>query len=74
MKNLSREEVLTYLENNVVDKQGAAKITGQSLNSFTQSVKLNAIKPYFEIKPVKGERPTLRLYHVDALKKYTKNP
>ena len=26
MKDLSREEVLTYLENNVVDKQGAAKI------------------------------------------------
>ncbi|HBG9406116.1 TPA: hypothetical protein KRT35_002823, partial [Enterococcus faecalis] len=46
MKDLSREEVLTYLENNVVDKQGAAKITGQSLNAFTQSVKLNAIKPY----------------------------
>lgn len=26
MKDLSREEVLTYLENNVVDKQGAAKL------------------------------------------------
>ena len=35
MKDLSREEVLTYLENNVVDKQGAAKITGQSLNAFS---------------------------------------
>ncbi|WP_172503297.1 hypothetical protein [Enterococcus faecalis] len=73
MKDLSREEVLTYLENNVVDKQGAAKITGQSLNAFTQSVKLNAIKPYFEIKHVNGERPTVRLYHVDNLKEYAKN-
>ena len=72
-KDLSREEVLTYLENNVVDKQGAAKITGQSLNAFTQSVKLNAIKPYFEIKHVNGERPTVRLYHVDDLKEYAKN-
>ena len=73
MKDLSREEVLTYLENKVVDKQGAAKITGQSLNAFTQSVKLNAIKPYFEIKHVNGERPTVRLYHVDDLKEYAKN-
>ena len=65
MKDLSREEVLTYLEKKVVDKQGAAKIT--------QSEKLNAIKPYFEIKHVNGERPTVRLYHVDDLKEYAKN-
>ncbi|EHV0179872.1 hypothetical protein KZ114_002952, partial [Enterococcus faecalis] len=58
MKDLSREDVLNYLKDNVVDKQGAAKITGQSLNAFTQSVKLNAIKPYFEIKHTDGERPT----------------
>ncbi|HFE9852547.1 hypothetical protein [Enterococcus faecalis] len=70
---MTKEEVLLYLRENIVDKQGAAKITEQTINAFAQSVKLGLVKPFFEIKHDDGERPTVRLYHIDDLKEYAKN-
>lgn len=59
-----------WMTENLVDKNQARIITGQSAQGFLQSVNLGYIKPFFETR---GEtRATNRLYLISELEKYAK--
>lgn len=70
MSQLNPDLVHKWLIANTVDKNGGAKITGQTPNAFLQSVKLGYIKPYYD----NGEKgaASIRLYLKSDLEEYAR--
>lgn len=65
------EQLHDFMENNLLTKAEAAKITGQSLSGFNQSVKLGYIKPFYESSGATSSK--VRLYLKDDLIRYREN-
>ncbi|MGL9969177.1 hypothetical protein [Enterococcus sp. DIV1420a] len=60
-----------WLLHNLVTKEVGAKITGQTTNAFSQSVKLGLIAPFYETE---GKGPAkVKLYLRCELEEYAKN-
>ncbi|MBO1137336.1 hypothetical protein P0E66_11155 [Enterococcus faecalis] len=71
MNTKYENEIQEWMLKNLVDKQQGAKITGQSVKGFEQSVRLKYITPFFEID---GETSSkIRLYKKTDLEEYAKN-
>lgn len=71
MKELDSQQVQQWMKQNLVDKKGAAEITGQSMTGFNQSVNLGYIVPFFD-NGKKGSS-SIRLYLKSELEIYAKN-
>lgn len=60
MESPNLEELKKFMQENLVTKQEAAKITGQSITAINQSIKKRMIQPFFESN---GQGPAkVRLY------------
>ncbi|EGP5080267.1 MULTISPECIES: hypothetical protein [Enterococcus] len=68
-KNIA--EIKQWMNNNLVTKQEALKITGQSAQGFQQSVRTNMIVPFYESKDGKGPA-IVRLYLKSDIETYAK--
>lgn len=64
-------EIKQWMNNNLVTKQEALKITGQSAQGFQQSVRTNMIDPFYESKDGKGPS-IVRLYLKSDIEAYAK--
>lgn len=67
----SLEKLHDFMENNILTKAEAAKVTGQSLNAFNQSVKLGYIQPFYESSGATSSK--VRLYLKADLINYRDN-
>ncbi|EUJ16522.1 hypothetical protein [Listeria aquatica] len=70
MSNLNPKSVQDFMYKNLVSKNEARKITGQSYEAFSQSVKNGWILPFFESGS--GTRK-VRLYLKSDLEEYRNN-
>lgn len=67
--NITDEEQLkNWMSKNLLDRNEASKITGQSLKGFNQSVATKQIQPFFET--FVESRATNRLYLKADMEKY----
>lgn len=64
----SIDELQTFLYDNLLTKTEAAKVTGQSINAFSQAVKYGVIKPFFESEGSTSSK--VRLYLKSDLEEY----
>ena len=64
----SLDELQQFMNDNLVSKQEAYAITGQSMEGFSQSVKLGLVKPFYESEG--AGRAKTRLYLKSDLEKY----
>ena len=61
-----------WIEENLLNRKQASKITGQSHAAFSRAIQLGRIKPFIEIGDEPG--PTLiRLYLKDEIEAYAAN-
>lgn len=68
MKDTDSKEMREWILNNLVTKQGAMKITGQSGPAFQQAVRTNMVTPFVEY----NESPVVRLYLKSEIEAYAK--
>ncbi|ONN40974.1 hypothetical protein [Enterococcus mundtii] len=68
MKDPDSKEMREWILNNLVTKQGAMKITGQSGPAFQQAVRTNMVTPFVEY----NESPVVRLYLKSEIEAYAK--
>lgn len=66
MKDSNPKEMREWILNNLVTKQGAMKITGQSGPAFQQAVRTNMVSPFVEY----NESPLVRLYLKSEIEDY----
>lgn len=63
------EKIKEFMQENLLTKKEAMRLTGQSLTAFDQAVATGRLKPFFE----KGEgRSTVRLYLKSDVERYNK--
>ncbi|MBJ0457579.1 hypothetical protein ACFC84_16460 [Enterococcus casseliflavus] len=60
------KEIKEWILDNLVTKQGAMKITGQSGPAFQQAVRTNMVTPFVEY----NESPMVRLYLKSEIEAY----
>lgn len=65
------EDLQEYINSNLLTKNEAAEITGQSITGFNQSVKLGYVKPFYESSGKTSSK--VRLYLKSDLEKYREN-
>ncbi|MBL1227142.1 hypothetical protein IW510_18615 [Enterococcus sp. BWR-S5] len=66
-----RTAIQQWITDNLLSTEDAAKITGQTINAFRQSVKLRLVEPFFESE---GKGPAkVRLYLKADMENYAKN-
>lgn len=66
-----RTAIQQWITDNLLSTEDAAKITGQTINAFRQSVKLRLVEPFFESE---GKGPAkVRLYLKSDIENYAKN-
>lgn len=70
-KKLDLDKQKEWLKENLVGKEQASIITGQSLRAFNQSVYRGLIEPFFEIEG--NTRTNVRLYLKSDLETYKAN-
>ena len=63
------EDLQKFLNENLLPKKEAAEITGQSINAFSQSIKLGYVKPFYESSSGKTSS-RVRLYLKSELEEY----
>lgn len=68
MKDTDSKEMREWILDNLVTKQGAMKITGQSGPAFQQAVRTNMVTPFVEY----NESPVVRLYLKSEIEAYAK--
>lgn len=68
MKDTDPNEIKEWILENLVTKQGAMKITGQSGPAFQQAVRTNVVTPFVEY----NESPMVRLYLKSEIEAYAK--
>lgn len=68
----SLEDIREWMDENLVGKKQATKLTEQSDTAFKQSLRLGHIVPFFEEKDAYGSAKT-RLYYKEDLLEYKKN-
>lgn len=68
MKDTDPNEIREWILDNLVTKQGAMKITGQSGPAFQQAVRTNVVNPFIEY----NESPMVRLYLKSEIEAYAK--
>lgn len=68
MKDTDPNEIKKWILENLVTKQGAMKITGQSGPAFQQAVRTNVVTPFVEY----NESPMVRLYLKSEIETYAK--
>ena len=66
MKDSAPKEMREWILANLVTKQGAMKITGQSGPAFQQAVRTNMVSPFVEY----NESPLVRLYLKSEIEDY----
>lgn len=66
MSGYAQKEIKEWILDNLVTKQGAMKITGQSGPAFQQAVRTNMVTPFVEYK----ESPLVRLYLKSEIEAY----
>lgn len=64
----SIDDLKKFMDENLVNKQQAAEITGQSVTAFEQSVKLKHVKPFYQSQG--AGRANMRLYLKSDLEHY----
>lgn len=68
MDNTDPNAMKKWIADNLVTKQGAMKITGQSGPAFQQAVRTNLVVPFVEY----NESPVVRLYLKSEIESYAK--
>ena len=64
---MKKEEIKQFMNENLLTKKEAMRITSQSLPAFDQAVQTGRLKPFFE----RGEgRSMVRLYLKAAVERY----
>jgi predicted Zn-dependent peptidase len=66
MGDTDPKEIKEWILENLVTKQGAMKITGQSGPAFQQAVRTNMVTPFVEY----NESPMVRLYLKSEIEAY----
>ncbi|EOS7919035.1 hypothetical protein E0T54_RS12460 [Enterococcus hirae] len=66
----TEEDIKSWIYENLVDKNKGAQITGQSIKSFEQSVRLKYIEPFYETEGNTSSK--IRLYKKSDLELYAK--
>lgn len=67
---MDKEKMAKFLDENLVTKQEAMKITGQSLTAFNQSISSKQLTPFLERGEGTGK---VRLYLRSDVEKYSKS-
>jgi len=67
---MKKEELKKYIDNNLLTKQEAMEVTGQSLSAFNQAISTNNLKAFYDHG--KG-RSRVRLYLKSDVKNYAKS-
>lgn len=65
---MNQQEIKKWIEENLVMRDEAMRITGQSVNGFQQSILSGKIKPFVEF----GNKRKTRLYLRKELEEYKK--
>lgn len=66
---MDKEEIRKFIDENLLTKKEAMKITGQGLPAFNQAISTNALKPFYD----HGEgRSRVRLYLKSDVEEYAK--
>lgn len=66
---MNKEDIRKWINENLMLRDEAIKITDQSMSAFGQSVSTGKIKPFVEF----GNKRKTRLYLKSDLEKYRKN-